>query len=188
MRGAGTGPESFETICGLLHTPAKQRVVLGTGCFDLIHIGHLYFLEQASSQGDVLVIGVNSDRSVREIKGPSRPVVGELERARLVAALRWVDHVFVYDETVADSQIRALRPDVYVTGAESVTGYPSELVAAGEAGVRVHVIDRLAAYSTTSTLDDVDRRHLAHRHGCAPDPRQPGSLPATTPAMEQPQH
>jgi D-glycero-beta-D-manno-heptose 1-phosphate adenylyltransferase len=124
MIAAGTGPAAFETICARLGVAGDQRVVLGTGCFDIMHIGHLYFLEQAGRHGDVLVIGVNSDQSVRAIKGPSRPIVDQLERATLVAALRCVDHVFVYDDIVADYQIRALRPDVYVIGEESVGRYP----------------------------------------------------------------
>jgi len=148
MRVAGVRPAALASIRARL-ADSGRRVVLGTGCFDIMHSGHLYFLEQASEQGDVLVIGVNSDRSVREIKGTDRPIVGELARATLVAGLRCVDHVFVYDGTVADDQIRELRPDVYVTGAESVDGYPSELAAAREIGARVYVIDRLPDHSTT---------------------------------------
>jgi rfaE bifunctional protein nucleotidyltransferase chain/domain len=164
MRTVTADPASFETICTRLDATgerASRRVVLGTGCFDIMHVGHLYFLQEASRQGDVLVIGVNSDRSVREIKGPSRPIVDEMGRATLLAALRCVDHVFVYDDVVADVQIRTLRPDVYVTGSESVLGYPSEVAAAHDIGARVHVIDRLPSHSTTSVVDEVQRRGRA---------------------------
>lgn len=134
------------------------RVVLATGCFDIIHVGHVHFLEQAREQGDVLVVGVNSDESVRELKGPTRPVVGEADRASLVAALRYVDHVFVYDDTVADEQIRFLAPDVYVTGAESVDAYPTEMAAAREVGASICVIDRVPNRSTSLMVDQVLRR------------------------------
>lgn len=157
MRVASVTPEPLETIRAQL-AEYPCRVVLGTGCFDIMHLGHLYFLEQASHLGDVLVIGVNSDRSVRDIKGPSRPIVSEWGRASLVAALRCVDHVFIYDDTVADDEIRVLRPDVYVTGADSQGDYPSELIAAQDVDARVHVIDRLPDLSTTSVVDEVQRR------------------------------
>ncbi len=134
-----------------------RTVVLGTGCFDLLHPGHLYFLRQAARQGDVLVVGVNSDRSVRALKGPDRPVVPQGDRAAVVAAVRWVDHVYVDDERVADDAIRLLRPDVYVTGAESWTAYPSEVAAAAAVAARVHVVERLADHSTTSMLDRAAR-------------------------------
>lgn len=134
------------------------RIVLGTGCFDIMHVGHVYFLEQASQQGDVLVIGVNSDASVRKLKGPTRPVVSEADRATMVAALRYVDHVFIYDETVADDQIRDLAPDIYVTGTEGADAYPSELAAAREVGASVFVIDRVPNRSTSLMVDDVLRR------------------------------
>lgn len=157
MRVPDAAPTPFETVRARL-AGDRRRIVLGTGCFDLVHVGHLYFLEQASRQGDVLVIGVNGDRSVRTIKGPLRPIIGETGRATLVAALRCVDHVFVYDDTVADAHIRAMRPHVFVTGADSIAGYPSELAAARDVGARVHVIERLPDHSTTSVVDEVHRR------------------------------
>jgi D-glycero-beta-D-manno-heptose 1-phosphate adenylyltransferase len=129
-----------------------RTVALGTGCFDLLHVGHLYFLKEASRQGEVLVVGVNSDRSVLAIKGPSRPIVSERNRAAMVGALRCVDHVFLYDDSVADDCIRELGPDVYVTGPESYELYPTEVAAAHEVGARVHVVDRLPPHSTTAML------------------------------------
>lgn len=156
MKATTPVPRSLEAIREdlLAH---EGRVVLGTGCFDIMHVGHVYFLEQASAQGDVLVIGVNSDASVRQLKGTSRPIVGELDRATMVGAVRYVDHVFVYDATEADEQIRMLAPDVYVTGAESVDAYPTELTSAREVGAAVHVICRVPERSTTRMVDDVLR-------------------------------
>lgn len=148
----------FEDLESLGADLTGRTVALGTGCFDIIHVGHVYFLEQAAAQAEVLVVGVNSDRSVRAIKGDRRPIVGELERAAMLAAMRCVDHVVIYDDVVADSCIRVLRPQVYVTGAESVSGYPSEMEAAGGVGARIHVVDRLPEHSTTSILTTVHQR------------------------------
>jgi rfaE bifunctional protein nucleotidyltransferase chain/domain len=154
----------FEDLASLRAELGDRTVALGTGCFDIVHVGHVYFINQAAEQADVLVVGVNSDRSVRTIKGEHRPVVGERERAAMLAAMRGVDHVVIYDDVVADDCIRALRPEVYVTGAESVGGYPSELVAARDVGARVHVVDRLPDHSTTSIVAAVQRGDGAGRH------------------------
>lgn len=155
--GAQTGPVPFETVCERLAVPAGQRVVLATGCFDIMHVGHVYFLEEASRQGDVLVVGVNGDQSVRAMKGPRRPIVGEVQRATLVAALRCVDYTFVYDSVTADQQIHALAPRVFVTGEESVSQYPAESEAARDVGARVHVVQRMHLYSTTSLMENIQR-------------------------------
>ncbi|MBO3736633.1 adenylyltransferase/cytidyltransferase family protein [Actinoplanes flavus] len=151
--GLSSGPTPLNVIRQWLNNRAGARVVLATGCFDLLHAGHLYFLQQAHRLGDLLIVGVNSDQSVRELKGPDRPIIGEHERAALVAALRWVDRVFLYDEPAADTQIRILRPNVFVIGRESLTAYPSELTAAEAVSAHVHVTDRIHSYSTTSIVD-----------------------------------
>ncbi|MFF1485305.1 adenylyltransferase/cytidyltransferase family protein [Streptomyces sp. NPDC058319] len=114
-----------------------DRAVLATGCFDLLHAGHLSFLEQARRLGDLLVVGVNSDLSARGLKGPSRPFVGERERAALVGALKCVDRVFLYDKPTADRQIRLLRPQVFATARASLSAYPSEAAAAADAAAHV---------------------------------------------------
>lgn len=127
-------------------------LVLGTGCFDILHVGHLYFLTEARRQGDVLVVGVNSDRAVRALKGPTRPIVGEADRAALVGAFACTSAAFVYDDVVADAHIAELAPDVYVIGAESVDAYPSEVAAAHSVGARVHVVERRPSLSTTDLV------------------------------------
>lgn len=97
---------------------AGKKIVFTNGCFDLLHLGHVRYLEAARAEGDVLVIGVNSDRSVHEIKGPSRPVVPEDERAEVLAALACVDFVTLFDEPNPLETIRALLPDVLVKGSD----------------------------------------------------------------------
>lgn len=96
----------------------KRQIVFTNGCFDLLHIGHLRSFEQARRLGDRLVVGVNRDRRVRELKGPGRPVVGERQRAELIAGLACVDWVVLFGEATPEALIRALRPDIVCKGGE----------------------------------------------------------------------
>lgn len=95
-----------------------QRVVFTNGCFDLLHPGHVRYLQQARALGDALVVALNSDRSVRELKGPSRPILKEDERAEVMAALACVDFVTIFDEPTPREIIAALLPDVLVKGGD----------------------------------------------------------------------
>ncbi len=95
-----------------------SKVVFTNGCFDILHVGHVRYLNQARSLGDALIVGVNSDSSVRELKGPERPIVAELERAEVVAALACVDHVFIFPDLTPKRVIDAIVPDVLVKGAD----------------------------------------------------------------------
>jgi D-beta-D-heptose 7-phosphate kinase/D-beta-D-heptose 1-phosphate adenosyltransferase len=97
---------------------AGKKIVFTNGCFDLLHLGHVRYLEAARAEGDILVVGVNSDLSVHEIKGPRRPVVPENERAEVLAALACVDFVTLFDEPDPLETIRTLLPDVLVKGAD----------------------------------------------------------------------
>jgi rfaE bifunctional protein nucleotidyltransferase chain/domain len=95
-----------------------KRIVFTNGVFDLLHVGHLRYLQQARSLGDALIVGVNSDRSVRAIKGPARPITRDAERAEVLAALTCVDGVVIFDEDTPYELIAALQPDVLVKGAD----------------------------------------------------------------------
>ena len=122
---------------------ASGRVVVFTnGCFDLLHPGHVALFEDARAEGDVLVVGLNSDRSVRALKGPGRPLVPAAERAETLAALEAVDRVVVYDEDTPLALIAALQPDVLAKGAdwtlETIVGR-QEVEAAGGRVVRVEL-------------------------------------------------
>jgi rfaE bifunctional protein nucleotidyltransferase chain/domain len=101
-----------------------RRIAFANGCFDLLHVGHVRYLEGAREQGDVLVVGINSDRSVAALKGPGRPVLSAEARSELVGALECVDYVVVFDEPTAESVLRELRPDVHCKG----TDYSEETV------------------------------------------------------------
>ncbi len=106
-----------------------KRLVLANGCFDLLHVGHVRYLEGARRLGDVLLVGINSDRSVARLKGPGRPIMTAAERAELVGSLAAVDGVVIFDEDTADALVRALRPSVHAKG----TDYTAESVPEGTA-------------------------------------------------------
>ena len=95
-----------------------RRLVFTNGCFDLLHAGHVTLLERAKRCGDVLVVGLNSDRSVRALKGPGRPVVGQRDRAAVLAALESVDYVTIFNERTPQRLVEALRPHVLIKGAD----------------------------------------------------------------------
>ena len=97
---------------------AGKKVVLANGCFDILHVGHVRYLEDARKSGDALVVAINSDRSVRALKGPGRPILNENERAALVSALRCVDHVVVFDQPDVSQIIDTLRPAVHAKGSD----------------------------------------------------------------------
>ena len=132
-----------------------RRVVFTNGCFDLLHPGHLETLENARSLGDALVVGVNSDRSVRAVKGAGRPIVPEQERAEVLAALGCVDAVVIFDEPTPREIVAALLPDVLVKGGD----WSSDRIVGREevegAGGRVVSIPVLAGHSTSAMVEKI---------------------------------
>lgn len=125
---------------------AGRRAVFTNGCFDLLHAGHVYSLEKARSMGDFLFLGLNSDASVRRLKGPSRPINKARDRALVLAALQAVDAVIIFSEDTPLKLIKALRPDVLVKGAD----YRNATVAGAEYAGRVALVPLLKGRSTTS--------------------------------------
>lgn len=134
-----------------------SRAVFTNGCFDLLHPGHVVLLERARAEGDLLVVGLNSDRSVREIKGPGRPVVPESERAEVLLALECVDRVVLYDEPTPAELIAALVPDVLVKGADWALQAIVGRDVVERAGGRVVRVDILAGRSTSALLQRIRR-------------------------------
>jgi rfaE bifunctional protein nucleotidyltransferase chain/domain len=120
--------------------PRGRTVALANGCFDLLHVGHVRYLEAARAEADVLVVGVNADDSVRRLKGPGRPVLPEQERALLVAALRCVDHVVVFAEDDVSALLRALRPDVHCKGTDYTVDTVPEREVVRSYGGRVAIV------------------------------------------------
>ena len=109
------GRDFFKENALKLH---PQKIVFTNGCFDVLHFGHVHYLLEAKKLGDILVVGLNSDDSVRRLKGPSRPINGEKERAFVLAALACVDYVVVFDEDTPKELIETVRPDVLVKGGD----------------------------------------------------------------------
>jgi len=136
---------------------AGRTVVFTNGVFDLLHVGHLRYLQQARELGDALIVGLNSDRSVRANKGPSRPVTPEAERAEILEALACVDGVVVFDQETPHDLIAALQPDVLVKGADwaedAIVG--RDIVEAR--GGRVVRVPLEAGHSTTALIDRVKK-------------------------------
>jgi rfaE bifunctional protein nucleotidyltransferase chain/domain len=135
-------------------------VVMTNGCFDVLHPGHVCFLEQAKSLGDILIVALNSDSSVGRLKGPSRPVFSEENRVTVALQLEAVDAVVLFNEDTPRELVAAVMPDVLVKGADwthFIAG--REEVEAG--GGRVLTLPLEAGYSTTNVIDEVLRRHSA---------------------------
>jgi D-beta-D-heptose 7-phosphate kinase/D-beta-D-heptose 1-phosphate adenosyltransferase len=129
-----------------------KRIVTTNGSFDLLHAGHLHLLSEARQRGDVLIVGLNSDASVRRYKGPTRPIVPERQRAALLLALRPVDYVHIFDEPDPIAFLRELAPDVHVNSAE----YGSDCIESGtvrQRGGTLHLVERLPGFSTTHLVD-----------------------------------
>jgi D-glycero-beta-D-manno-heptose 1-phosphate adenylyltransferase len=116
-----------------------KTLVLANGCFDLLHGGHVSYLEAARAQGDLLIVGVNSDRSERELKGPGRPIIPEAERAELVAGMGAVDAVVLFDEPTCERLLRELHPDVHAKGTDYSADTVPERAIARELGIRVAI-------------------------------------------------
>lgn len=106
----------------------KKKIVFTNGCFDILHIGHISYLKTAKELGDILIVGINSDRSVKLLKGSNRPIINENERAAIVSSLYFVDYVIIFDESRPNNLINMIRPDIHVKGgdykAESLPEYP----------------------------------------------------------------
>jgi len=135
-----------------------RRVVLANGCFDLLHVGHARYLEAARALGDALIVGLNSDASVRRLKGPGRPVMTAAERAELVGALRAVDLVVVFDEDSAEALIARVRPDVHAKGTDYTEESVPERAAVFAAGGRVAIAGDPKSHATRDLIADIVAR------------------------------
>lgn len=129
-----------------------STTVFTNGCFDLLHVGHTRYLQAARALGDRLVLGLNSDASVRGLKGPSRPILPQDERAELLAALACVDYVLIFDEPTADAAIQAVRPTLYVKGGDYEPDSIPETPLVRSLGGEVRVLPFVEGRSTTSLV------------------------------------
>ncbi|MBI3110033.1 MAG: D-glycero-beta-D-manno-heptose 1-phosphate adenylyltransferase [Ignavibacteriales bacterium] len=155
--------EALAAVCTRVKKAGK-RVVFTNGCFDILHRGHVDYLTKAKALGDLLVVGVNGDDSVRRLKGPNRPVVNQDDRAAVLAALAAVDYVSLFDEDTPFELIRAIVPDVLVKGAdwsvEAIVG--KDVVEA--AGGTVQTLEFLPNRSTSSIIQKIIQAAAPHPH------------------------
>ncbi len=133
----------------------KKKIVFTNGCFDLIHVGHLKVLESCKKLGDVLILGLNSDDSVRRLKGPKRPILEEKDRAELLAGMEPVDYVVVFKEDTPEKLIRIVRPDILVKGGDWKAG---EIVGSDVAKKTI-VIPFVKGQSTTGIIERIASRY-----------------------------
>jgi rfaE bifunctional protein nucleotidyltransferase chain/domain len=131
---------------------AGKTIVLANGCFDLLHVGHVRYLEGAKELGDVLVVGINSDQQAARLKGEGRPFIPANERAELVAALRPVDLVTIFNEPTVEELIRAIRPDVHAKGTDYTSETVPERDIIREVGGRVAVVGDPKDHSSTELI------------------------------------
>ncbi len=132
-----------------------RRVVLANGCFDLLHVGHARYLAGAKAAGDLLIVGVNGDRSVRQLKGPGRPLLDEQARARLVAAFAAVDYVVVFEEPDVRALIAELRPHVHAKGTDYTVESVPEREAVKAAGGEVAIVGDAKDHNTRDLIQKI---------------------------------
>jgi D-beta-D-heptose 7-phosphate kinase/D-beta-D-heptose 1-phosphate adenosyltransferase len=136
----------------------SKKIVFTNGCFDILHVGHIRYLSEAKSLGDILVIGINSDKSVKELKGPSRPINSLSDRALILSELRYVDYVISFEEQTPLELIKIIMPDILVKGGdytvETVVG-SSEVI---HSGGQVKLLQFHEGYSSTNYIDKIKKQ------------------------------
>ena len=154
--GRQVDPSTLGQVRDTMET-AGQRLVFTNGCFDLLHAGHVRYLQQARGLGDALAVGLNSDRSVRELKGKGRPVNAEEDRAEVLAALGCVDYVVIFDGKRATDVLSTVRPHVYAKGGDYTPDSldPEERAALEKAGAEIRILPLVPGRSTTAVLERV---------------------------------
>jgi D-glycero-beta-D-manno-heptose 1-phosphate adenylyltransferase len=150
-------PEELESLGDRLRRQGRT-VVWTSGCFDVLHLGHVRSMQAARAHGDTLVVGLNSDASVRKLKGPTRPIFPAEQRAEMVAALACVDHVVVFDESTPEASLSRLRPAVHCKGADYAPGSGKAIPEAAlveSYGGRVVFLPLIEGLSTTGLLERI---------------------------------
>jgi D-beta-D-heptose 7-phosphate kinase/D-beta-D-heptose 1-phosphate adenosyltransferase len=132
-----------------------RTVVFTNGCFDVLHVGHVRYLQQARALGDLLVVGVNTDAGVRRLKGPKRPIVPEDERAELLAALECVDYVTLFDEPTPEECLRQLRPAIHAKGGDYTEDQLPEAAVVRGYGGEIRIMPLVPGRSTTDVVNRI---------------------------------
>ena len=144
---------NVENFCDDLRR--QQKIVFTNGCFDILHAGHVRYLTAAKSFGDVLIVGLNTDESVRKLKGESRPINNQFDRAEVLLGLKAVDHVIFFGEQTAEAVIAEVKPNVYVKGGDYTLETLPEAKIVQNFGGRVEFVDLVAGRSTTNILNKI---------------------------------
>jgi D-beta-D-heptose 7-phosphate kinase/D-beta-D-heptose 1-phosphate adenosyltransferase len=166
LAGLGSGPEDASMASSIASSLDSARIrgktiVFTNGVFDILHVGHIELLRRAKALGDLLVVGINSDASVRRLKGPSRPITSERDRLALVSALESVDFAVLFDEDTPEQLIRTFRPDVHVKGGDYRPGDLPEASAVAEVGGRTVILPFIEGRSTTRLIESIRISHPA---------------------------
>jgi rfaE bifunctional protein nucleotidyltransferase chain/domain len=155
--------DKLKTLSELRRTIAAEKaggkaVVLANGCFDLFHIGHIRYLRAARSKGDVLVVALNSDSSVRRLKGKGRPILPQKERAEILASFSFVDYVTIFNEPMVTKVLLALKPDIHVKGSDYSRETVPEKDTVKSYGGRVAIVGGPKIRNTSQVIQDIGTR------------------------------
>jgi D-glycero-beta-D-manno-heptose 1-phosphate adenylyltransferase len=155
---------SREGLHGILdeHRHSGRKIVFANGVFDLLHVGHVRYLQAAKTEGDLLVVGINSDASTRKLKGEGRPILTERARAALVAALKSVDYVVIFDELDVMPLLREIQPDVHAKGTDYTPDTVPEREIAALLGIRIAIVGDPKDHSTRDLLARLRHSNDAH--------------------------
>jgi len=154
--GRSLSLEEAEGLSARLRSQGR-RIVLANGCFDLLHVGHIRYLQSAKQLGDVLIVALNSDASVRRIKGPGRPLMSQAERAEILAALGCVDYIVTFDDDTADRVVARLRPHVQAKGTDYTEASVPERETVSEAGGQVVIAGDPKTHSSRGLISAILR-------------------------------
>ncbi|MGH9897319.1 MAG: adenylyltransferase/cytidyltransferase family protein [Pyrinomonadaceae bacterium] len=143
-----------ETLVGLVNSARTKarKIVFANGCFDLLHVGHVRYLEAARSPGDLLVVAINSDTQVQKLKGSGRPLMPENDRAEIIASLRVVDMVTIFDESTVESLLLALKPDIHAKGTDYTIETVPERDVVMSYGGRIKIVGDPKDHSTSEII------------------------------------
>lgn len=139
---------------------ANKKIVFTNGCFDLIHVGHLRTFIEAKKMGDLLIVGINSDRSVKALKGETRPLISERDRAELIEALKPIDYVIIFDENNASRLLETIKPDIYVKGGDYTLENLPEKETIVRYNIEVKFIPLVPGISTTELVNRIRKANI----------------------------
>lgn len=140
-----------------------KKTVLANGVFDILHVGHISYLQEAANIGDFLIVAINSDEPVKKIKGPLRPLVHERERAEIVSAIEGVDAVVIFGENTVESLLRAIKPDVHAKGTDYTKETVPEKEVAKELGIEVAIVGSPKNHSVTEMTERIAKKLMGEK-------------------------